>query len=105
MTISKLPAEQIDLLALALADVPLRRAARTISWLARLARGHPVLVALDADDDPAKGEWASAWWCDTLKSVAYRCGWHTSSTSRFGIAREQIDPQDIGGCVREFEGA
>jgi DNA primase len=46
--------------------------ARTISWLARLARCSTVLVALDADDDPAKGDRASAWWCDALKPAAYR---------------------------------
>jgi DNA primase len=46
--------------------------AHKVKWLAQLAACRPVLVALDNDEDPAKGEQAGSYWLDALGPIARR---------------------------------
>lgn len=45
---------------------------RRVRWLTRIGQASPLLVALDNDEDQAKGEGHAAYWTDALRATAVR---------------------------------
>jgi hypothetical protein len=78
--------------------------ARRRRWIAALAQCSPLLVALDADEDPHKGDRAAAWWVGLLPNARrWRPWWadasqmHQDGADLRGWLAAGLDSQHLSG--------